>query len=74
MRGISSPYAVINPRRRAILAVGEVGGRPVIRDLSTAHLIDVTLVCDRRILYGADGAEFLGGVSGLLEEPGGLAV
>ena len=34
----------------------------------------VTLACDHRILYGADGAEFLARVRALLEEPLGLAL
>jgi pyruvate dehydrogenase E2 component (dihydrolipoamide acetyltransferase) len=34
----------------------------------------VTLACDHRILYGADGAEFLRRVSGLLSEPLSLAL
>ncbi len=34
----------------------------------------VTLACDHRILYGAEGAEFLGRVRSLLEEPVGLAL
>ena len=50
--------------------------RPVVRDgeIATAHLMGVTLACDHRILYGADGAEFLGRVRALLEEPLGLAL
>ena len=34
----------------------------------------VTLACDHRILYGADGALFLQRVRELLEEPFGLAL
>jgi pyruvate dehydrogenase E2 component (dihydrolipoamide acetyltransferase) len=34
----------------------------------------VTLACDHRILYGADGAIFLAHVRELLEEPLGLAL
>ena len=34
----------------------------------------VTLVCDHRILYGADAAEFLGRIRELLEEPLRLAL
>jgi pyruvate dehydrogenase E2 component (dihydrolipoamide acetyltransferase) len=36
--------------------------------------MEITLSCDHRILYGADGAEFLAEVKGLLEEPFGLAL
>ena len=34
----------------------------------------VTLACDHRILYGADGAQFLARVAELLESPLGLAL
>ncbi|HEY2716644.1 MAG TPA: 2-oxo acid dehydrogenase subunit E2 [Solirubrobacterales bacterium] len=42
--------------------------------MATAHLMDVTLACDHRILYGADAAEFLARIRTLLEEPLGLAL
>jgi pyruvate/2-oxoglutarate dehydrogenase complex dihydrolipoamide acyltransferase (E2) component len=59
-----------------ILAVGQITETPVVRDgaITTAQLMGVTLACDHRILYGADGAEFLGRVRALLEEPLGLAL
>jgi pyruvate/2-oxoglutarate dehydrogenase complex dihydrolipoamide acyltransferase (E2) component len=34
----------------------------------------VNLACDHRILYGAQGAEFLSRIVGLLEEPFSLAL
>ena len=34
----------------------------------------ITLACDHRILYGADGAEFVAKVRALLSEPLGLAL
>ena len=62
MYGITNFHAVINPPQAAILAVGAITETPVVRDgeLATAQLMGVTLACDHRILYGADGAEFLG--------------
>ena len=76
MYGITNFSAVINPPQAGILAVGAIAQRPVVRDgeLATAHLMGVTLACDHRILYGADGAVFLGRVRALLEEPLGLAL
>jgi pyruvate dehydrogenase E2 component (dihydrolipoamide acetyltransferase) len=76
MYGISNFQAVINPPHAGILAVGQISETPVIRDgqLTTARLMGVTLACDHRILYGADGAQFLGRVRALLEEPLGLAL
>jgi pyruvate dehydrogenase E2 component (dihydrolipoamide acetyltransferase) len=77
MFGIDAFEAVINPPQAAILAVGAIRERPVVRDggqLATAHLMRVNLACDHRILYGAQGAEFLGRIRELLEEPFSLAL
>jgi pyruvate dehydrogenase E2 component (dihydrolipoamide acetyltransferase) len=76
MYGIDSFSAVINPPQAGILAVGAISERPVVRDgeLATAHLMSATLACDHRILYGAEGAEFLDRIRALLEEPLSLAL
>ncbi|MBK5110191.1 MAG: 2-oxo acid dehydrogenase subunit E2 [Thermoleophilia bacterium] len=75
MFGIRSFDAVINSGQAGILAVGEIAERPVIRDggLGSAHLMEVSLACDHRILYGAEGAKFLSEIRTNLEEPGLLA-
>jgi pyruvate dehydrogenase E2 component (dihydrolipoamide acetyltransferase) len=76
MFGIRNFGAVINPPQAAILAVGAIEERPVVRNgqIATAQLMDVTLACDHRILYGADAAEFLARIRALLEEPLALAL
>jgi pyruvate dehydrogenase E2 component (dihydrolipoamide acetyltransferase) len=76
MYGIDGFSAVINPPQAAILAVGAIEERPVVRDgeVSTAHLMQVDLACDHRILYGAPAAEFLARIRALLEEPLSLAL
>jgi pyruvate dehydrogenase E2 component (dihydrolipoamide acetyltransferase) len=76
MFGITSFAAIINPGQAAILAVGAVRDTPVVRDdaLAIGHRMTVTLACDHRILYGADGAQFLGQVQALLEQPVSLAL
>jgi len=76
MFGIESFAAVINPPQAAILAVGAITERPVVRDgaMASAHLMRVNLACDHRILYGAPAAEFLARIKGLLEEPLALAL
>jgi pyruvate dehydrogenase E2 component (dihydrolipoamide acetyltransferase) len=87
MYGISNFSAVINTPQAGILAVGEVKAKPVIREgarqrdpfnevgeIEARRLMGVTLACDHRILYGADGAQFLARVRQLLEEPLGLAL
>jgi pyruvate dehydrogenase E2 component (dihydrolipoamide acetyltransferase) len=76
MYGIDGFSAVINPPQAAILAVGAIEERPVVRDgqVATAHLMQVDLACDHRILYGAPAAEFLAKIRALLEEPLSLAL
>ncbi len=76
MYGVSNFAAVINPPQAAILAVGAIVERPVVRggEIATAQVMGVTLACDHRILYGAPAAEFLARVRALLEEPLGLAL
>jgi pyruvate dehydrogenase E2 component (dihydrolipoamide acetyltransferase) len=76
MYGIDNFSAVINTPQAAILAVGAIKERPVVHagELASAHLLEVTLACDHRILYGAPAAEFLARIRGLLEEPLSLAL
>ena len=75
MFGVTGFDAVINPGQAGILAVGEVSRRPVVtgETIGSAHQMEVTLACDHRILYGAEGAEFLASIKANLEEPGLLA-
>jgi pyruvate dehydrogenase E2 component (dihydrolipoamide acetyltransferase) len=76
MYGVSNFSAVINAPQAAILAVGAITEKPVVRggEITTAHLLGVTLACDHRILYGAPAAEFLARIRSLLEEPLALAL
>jgi pyruvate dehydrogenase E2 component (dihydrolipoamide acetyltransferase) len=76
MFGITRFTAVINPPQAAILAVGAVQQRAVVRDgtLAVGHTMSVTLASDHRILYGADAAAFLAEVRDRLESPTGLLV
>jgi pyruvate dehydrogenase E2 component (dihydrolipoamide acetyltransferase) len=77
MYGISNFHAVINTPQAGILAVGELKPKPVVTDsgeIEARQMMGVTLACDHRILYGADGAIFLARVRQLLEEPLGLAL
>jgi pyruvate dehydrogenase E2 component (dihydrolipoamide acetyltransferase) len=76
MYGITNFTAVINPPQAAILAVGAIEQRPVVRDgaLVPGHRMAVTLACDHRILYGADAAQFLARMRNLLENPAAMAL
>jgi pyruvate dehydrogenase E2 component (dihydrolipoamide acetyltransferase) len=76
MFGIKRFVAVINPPQAAILAVGEMTPRPVVRDgeITVRPVMELTLSCDHRILYGADAAQFLGRIRERLENPLSLAL
>lgn len=71
MLGVDDFTAVINPPQAAILAVGAVAPRAVVRDgeLVARTTMRATLSADHRVLYGADGARFLATVKSLLEQP-----
>jgi pyruvate dehydrogenase E2 component (dihydrolipoyllysine-residue acetyltransferase) len=76
MYGIENFSAVINPPQAGLLAVGAVKEKAVVVDgeVVARQRMGVTLACDHRILYGADGAVFLGRVRDLLEQPLAMAL
>jgi pyruvate dehydrogenase E2 component (dihydrolipoyllysine-residue acetyltransferase) len=76
MFGVTEFVAVINPPQAAILAVGKMEPRAVVRDgeIVARNTMNITLSCDHRILYGADAAEFLARIKALLEQPIALAL
>jgi pyruvate dehydrogenase E2 component (dihydrolipoamide acetyltransferase) len=77
MFGIQRFTAIINPPQAAILSVGALTKRPAVDErgrVVARDLMTVTLACDHRILYGADGAQFLAEVRKLLEQPLSLAL
>jgi pyruvate dehydrogenase E2 component (dihydrolipoamide acetyltransferase) len=76
MYGIDDFVAVINPPQAAILAVGAMKPTPVARDgeVVVRAIMRMTLICDHRILYGADAAQFLARIRERLENPFSLAL
>jgi pyruvate dehydrogenase E2 component (dihydrolipoamide acetyltransferase) len=76
MYGIKSFGAIVNSPQAGILAVGEIADRPVVKDgqIVPGKLMEITLSCDHRILYGADGAEFLAEIKRILQEPLALSL
>jgi pyruvate dehydrogenase E2 component (dihydrolipoamide acetyltransferase) len=76
MYGIKSFNAIINPPQAAILSVGSVEARAVVREqqIVARHTMTLSLVCDHRILYGADAAEFLARIRELLQTPASLTL
>jgi pyruvate dehydrogenase E2 component (dihydrolipoamide acetyltransferase) len=77
MFGIEFFTAIINPPQASILTVGKLEKRPAVDDsgrIVARDQMTLSLICDHRILYGADGAKFLARVKELLEQPLSLAL
>jgi len=77
MFGVRAFTAIIDPPQVAILAVGGARRAPVEEGpdrFAFRDLLTVTLSCDHRVVYGADGARFLSRLRELLERPLALAV
>jgi pyruvate dehydrogenase E2 component (dihydrolipoamide acetyltransferase) len=71
MFDVTSFAAIIHPPQSAVLAVGTVAKRPVVRDgeVTIAQMMTATLSADHRVADGAEGAQFLIEVKRLLENP-----
>jgi pyruvate dehydrogenase E2 component (dihydrolipoamide acetyltransferase) len=77
MFGIEHFVAIINPPQSSILTVGKLAKQPAVDEsgrIVARDQMSLSLVCDHRILYGADGAQFLARVKELLEQPLSLAL
>jgi pyruvate dehydrogenase E2 component (dihydrolipoamide acetyltransferase) len=77
MFGIEFFTAIINPPQASILTVGKLEKRPAVDEndrIVARDQMTLSLICDHRILYGADGALFLSRVKELLERPLSLAL
>ena len=74
MYGVTRFDAIINAPQVAILAVGAVTQRPVVRagSLAVAEVATLTLAADHRVVDGAVGAAFLSTLRALLEAPAAL--
>ncbi len=71
MFGVDAFSAIVNPPQAAILAVGRIADRvvPVNGQPAVQPTMTLTLSCDHRALDGARGAQFLGALADLIEEP-----
>jgi pyruvate dehydrogenase E2 component (dihydrolipoamide acetyltransferase) len=76
MYGVDAFNAIVNPPQAAILAVGRIADRVIAVNGQPAvqPTMMLTLSCDHRALDGARGAQFLGALADLLEEPLALLV
>jgi pyruvate dehydrogenase E2 component (dihydrolipoamide acetyltransferase) len=71
MFGITEFTSIINQPNSAILSVGAIVEKPVVRNgqIVVGNTMKVTLACDHRTVDGATGAQFLQTLKQYLENP-----
>ena len=71
MFGIQSFTSIINQPNSAILSVGAIEEKPVVKNgqVVVGNTMTVTLACDHRTVDGATGAQFLQTLRTFLENP-----
>ena len=71
MFGIESFTSIINQPNSAILSVGTIVEKPVVKNgqIVVGNTIKLSLACDHRTVDGATGAQFLETLKGFLDNP-----
>ncbi len=71
MFGIESFTSIINQPNSAILSVGAIVQKPVVKNsqIVVGNTIKLTLACDHRTVDGSTGAQFLHTLKGYIENP-----
>jgi pyruvate dehydrogenase E2 component (dihydrolipoamide acetyltransferase) len=71
MFGIESFTSIINQPNSAILSVGAIVEKPVVKNgqLAVGNMMKLTLACDHRTVDGATGAQFLQTLKEYIENP-----
>ncbi len=71
MYGIETFTSIINLPNSAILSVGAIVEKPVVKDgqIVVGNTMKLSLACDHRVVDGATGAEFLQTLRTYLEQP-----
>jgi pyruvate dehydrogenase E2 component (dihydrolipoamide acetyltransferase) len=71
MFGIQEFTSIINQPNSAILSVGTIEQKPVVKEgqIVVGNTMKVTLACDHRTVDGATGAQFLQTVRAYIENP-----
>ena len=71
MFGITDFTSIINQPNSAILSVGAIVEKPVVKDakIVIGNTMKLTLACDHRTVDGATGALFLQTLKGFIENP-----
>ena len=68
---IESFTSIINPPNTAILSVGSIIEKPVVKNgnIVVGNTMKLTLACDHRVVDGLTGAKFLQSLRGYVENP-----
>ena len=71
MFGIEEFTSIINQPNSAILSVGSIVKKPVVKEdkITIGHTMKLTLACDHRTVDGATGAQFLQTLKTFIENP-----
>ena len=71
MFGIDEFTSIINQPNSAILSVGAIAQKPVVKDgeIVVGSTMKLTLACDHRTVDGATGAQFLQTLRDYIEQP-----
>ena len=71
MFGIESFTSIINQPNSAILSVGAIVEKPVVKNgqIVVGNTMKLTMACDHRTVDGATGSEFLITLKGYIENP-----
>ncbi|WP_405248071.1 pyruvate dehydrogenase complex dihydrolipoamide acetyltransferase [Cellulophaga sp. Asnod2-G02] len=71
MFGVESFTSIINQPNSAILSVGAIVEKPVVKDgqIVVGNTMKLTLACDHRTVDGATGAQFLQTLRAFIENP-----
>jgi pyruvate dehydrogenase E2 component (dihydrolipoamide acetyltransferase) len=71
MFGIETFTSIINQPNSAILSVGAIVEKPVVKNgaIVVGHTMKLTLACDHRSVDGATGSLFLQTLKGYIENP-----
>jgi pyruvate dehydrogenase E2 component (dihydrolipoamide acetyltransferase) len=74
MYGVEEVIPIVNMPDSAILGIGAAAPQAVVRDgqVVVRTMMTLTLAGDHRVTDGAEGAQFLGEIKRLLENPWGL--
>lgn len=71
MFGIETFTSIINQPNSAILSVGSIIEKPIVKNgqIVVGNTMKLSLACDHRVIDGATGAKFLQTLRGFLENP-----